>query len=45
MSQTAEQALQAAYIKAKRDWLAQNPQATPEQIEAAIQQIARRLGL
>jgi hypothetical protein len=40
-----DQNLQVAYIKAKREWLAQNPMATPEQIEVAIQQIARKLGL
>jgi hypothetical protein len=34
-----------AYAAAKRAWLAENPGATPEQIERAFQEIARRLGL
>jgi hypothetical protein len=34
-----------AYEAAKRRWAAQNPAATAEQYEAAVQGIARRLGV
>lgn len=33
------------YESAKAAWLRANPQATPAQIEAAFQRIARRLGI
>lgn len=34
-----------AYEAAKRRWAAQNPAASAEQYEAAMQDIARRLGV
>lgn len=40
-----ERELQQQYQAAKRAWLAQNPSATPEQIEAESQRIAERLGI
>lgn len=35
----------ALYSQSKADWMAQHPNATPEQIERACQDIAKRLGL
>lgn len=40
-----EQQRAQAYEAAKRRWAAQNPGATAEQYEAAVQGIARRLGV
>ena len=34
-----------AYEAAKRAWIAANPNATPEQYEAAMKAIAERLGV
>lgn len=45
MSQPPAQALYQQYQAAKRAWLAQNPSATPEQIEEEAKRIAERLGL
>ena len=42
---TQHPALHAAYAAEKAAWLRAHPDATPEQIEAAIKAIAERLGL
>ena len=33
------------YDHLKQQWMAENPEATPKQIEAAIRRIARQLGI
>jgi hypothetical protein len=40
-----ERELQQQYQAEKRAWLARNPGATSEQIEAASRRIAERLGI
>jgi hypothetical protein len=34
-----------AYEQAKADWLSKNPDATPDQIEAAMKRIADEVGV
>lgn len=40
-----EQMRQYNYIAAKNGWLARHPHATPQQIEAAMLEIARKTGV
>lgn len=45
MSAPASAAAWRAYSEAKRQWVERNPDATPEQYEAAMRELAERYGV